>query len=121
MQYKADYHDNYKKELAKIRSVSFGQGGYQDAQFGLNLDFEGKGIGCGAFVGGGWDYSIEVDEYTKWTEEDRAKQMAEMCKTISQILRDAKCSTVDQLKNKPVELSIDVNVLRSWRILEEVL
>lgn len=107
----------------KIRSVSFGLGGYQGCQFGLFLDFEQKGgSGVSDFVTGGWDYqSIKVDEYTKWTEKERDHEMTLMCKTISKILSAAKVNDVQHLKGKPVEVVIEGNMLKSWRILEEVI
>jgi hypothetical protein len=114
---------NARKELMKIRSVSFGLGGYQGCQFGLFLDFEQKGgSGVSDFVTGGWDYqSIKVDEYTKWTEKERDHEMTLMCKTISKILSAAKVNDVQHLKGKPVEVVIEGNMLKSWRILEEVI
>lgn len=113
--------NDHEKQLMKISGVSFGAGGYNDAQFGLFLDFSSKSIGVSAFIVGGWDYSIKVDKYTKWTEEDRSRDMAQMCKTISQILSDAKVSSVDKLKGIPVEVVFSQRTIQSFRILEEVL
>lgn len=112
---------DHTKELMKISNVAFGAGGYQDAQFGLFLDFSSKSSGVSASIVGGWDYSIKVDKYTKWTEEDRSHDMAQMCKTISQILSDAKVSSVDKLKGIPVEVVFSQRTIQSFRILEEVL
>ena len=123
--YKKLDHDsipaNARKCLMKIRSVTFGMGGYQEAQFGLNLDFESNSTFVSAMICGGWDYSIECDKYTKWTEETRTKDMADMCKTISEILKAAKVQTIDKLKNIPVEVVIESSTIKSFRILEEVL
>lgn len=122
MKYKAADHDKYTKKLGKITEVKFGFGGYQDAQFGLSLLFECNGIGCGTFVCGGWNYSsIQHDSLCKWTEDDRDKGMAEMCKDICRILSAAKVDTVEELLGKPVEIATEGFTLKSWRILEEVL
>lgn len=123
--YKKLNHDSlpsdHTKELMKISNVSFGSGGYQDAQFGLFLDFSSKSSGVSACIVGGWNYSIKVDKYTQWTEEDRSRDMAKMCRTISQILSDAKVSSVDKLKGIPVEVVFQHRTIQSFRILEEVL
>lgn len=113
-----------KKYLGKITHVSFGLGGYQDIQFGLSVTLEGQGIGTNAFIGGAWDYSFMKDpgENARWTEEDRTKIMIEMLRKISELLKSAKIESIDQLKGKPVEMTIDNdNTLKDWRILEEVL
>lgn len=109
----------HTKELMKISNVSFGSGGY--AQFGLFLDFSSKSSGVSASIVGGWDYSIKVDKYTQWTEEDRSRDMAKMCRTISQILSDAKVNSIDKLKGIPVEVIFHQNTIQSFRILDEVL
>ena len=125
MQYKAtDHNDNaYRKSLGKITKANFGAGGYQDAQLGLSvdMDLEGGSSGCGAFVSGGWGYSIEPDEHSKWKEADREKSMADMCRTISLILSEAKVDDVHALIGKPVEVALDSTMLHSWIILTEVL
>ena len=111
-----------EKMLGKISSVSFGLGGYQHAQIGLTLSLECKGTGCTAFVDGGWSPSeIEWSEHCKWTEEDRTKALADMMRKVGKILHQAKVDDVAQLKNKPVEVIFEGNMLKEWRILEEVL
>ena len=114
---------NHRKELMKISNVTFGLGGYQNLCFGLFLDFEQNGgLGAGNFISGGWDFqSIECNNNVKWSEKDREKQMLELCKSISLILKDAKISSIDKLKGMPVEVIVSNNVVESWRILEEVI
>lgn len=123
--YKTELHDSYSKQLAKISSTKFGRGGYQDVQFGLTLSFSGAGFSSGAFIPGGWDWSMTADpdeaEHCQWSEADRSEGMAKMCRTISQILQEAKCATIDQLQNKPVEIGFEAGCIKSWRILSEVL
>lgn len=112
-----------EKRLGKIKSVSFGHGGYQDAQLGLSITFESEkeGWGVGKFYGG-WDAEmIDCSEHAKWTETDRDKTYSDTMRFISKILKQAKVNTVDQLKDIPVECTFDFNTLKDWRILEEVL
>jgi hypothetical protein len=108
-----------RKELGKIESVSFGFGGYQEAMLGLNLSFTMQGSGVGGFISGGW--AIERSEYCKWTEEDREKQQAKLCKRIIELLNEAKISDISKLKGIPVELVFDGMSLKEWRVLVEVL
>jgi hypothetical protein len=109
------------KELGKIVSAKFGFGGYQEAMFGLSLEFRmGIAGGCGTFINGGWNNSIKSDE-CKWTEPERSKMKVEMCDKIQKILTDAKVSSVDELVNVPVELVFEDGMLKDWRVLNEVL
>jgi hypothetical protein len=109
-----------EKRLAKIESVSFGYGGYQEAQFGLSLVFKGQGWGISTFKGT-WSTDIEVTKHTKWNEADRSKDFDELVRFVNETLRKAKVRTVDELKNIPVEVTIEENTIKSWRVLEEVL
>jgi hypothetical protein len=110
-----------RKELGKITSCEFGFGGYQDAMMGLKLSFLGPWGGCGSFISGGWQASITVGEYTKWTDEERNQQRVEMVEKIDKILSDAKVDSISQLKGMPVECEIEGNTIKDWRILTEVL
>lgn len=109
-----------EKRLGKIESVRFGFGGYQDAMIGLSLEFSGNSWGCGTFVGT-WSSHVKCDSHCKWTEEDRSRINDETVKFIDKTLREAKVDDVHQLKGKPVEVELEGNVLKSWRILTEVL
>lgn len=108
-----------EKKLGKIRSVKFGKGGYQDAIMGLTVDIDMKGSGVGHFTAGGW--AISRSEYCKWTEEDRIKAHGEMLVKVTELLDQAKVDCVSQLKDVPVECTFEGMVLKSWRILEEVI
>ena len=108
-----------EKLLGKIRSAKLGFGGYQDAMFGLSLDFDLNGSGIGTFISGGW--TGERSEYARWTEEDRSKLQSELIVKLMKILKAAKVDDVIKLKNIPVEVIIENQSLKDWRILTEVL
>jgi hypothetical protein len=117
-----DNGTDFEKRLAKIEDVSFGIGGYQDACIGLNVVLAGKGWGvCSSKTA--WDANIiKHSEYSKWTEEDRSRQYAEIVRYVSDLLCEAKVNTVNDLKGKPVEVTFDKSgTLQGWRILTEVL
>jgi len=90
-------------------------------QFGLTVVLSFNGKGCVDFIEGGWGEDIWVDKYTKWTEEDRSNKRVEMIKKINKLLKDAKVKTIDELQDKPIEITNEGLTLKSWRILTEVL
>jgi len=112
-----------KKELGKISNVRFGLGGYQDCMLGLHLTFSlgGGGAGVGTTISA-WDANrIECSEHAQWTEEDRSKQYDEIMREVSDLLAKANVDSIDKLKNVPVEVTIEGNTFKSFRILTEVL
>lgn len=110
-----------KKELGKITDVYFGLGGYQDVMTGLHLTFGGNGWVVNQSICN-WDpEQIKHREDCKWTEQDRAQWHDELIRKISLLLKQAKVSSVDKLKNIPVEVEFEGMVMKNWRILTEVL
>ena len=109
------------KELGKITEVSFGYGGYQDGQFGLNVELTFGGCSAFQFINGGWSDDVKISSNTKWTEQDRSEQRVIMIKKINKLIKDAKVRTIDELKNKPVEVTTEGMTVKDWRILTEVL
>lgn len=107
--------------LGKIESLTFGHGGYQDACIGLNVVLSGEawGVGSGKTA---WDANIiKHTDRCEWTEESRDKQYAEIVRYVSDLLAQARVCSVDQLQGKPVEATFDGPMLKSWRILTEVM
>ena len=110
-----------EKKLGKIESVSFGLGGHQGAMIGLHVTLSSGGWGV-SDSRAHWDSErIKWSENTKWSEEDRDGWYTEIMRYVSKLLKDAKVDSVDQLKGKPVEVTVDGNLLKEWRILTEVL
>ena len=60
-------------------------------------------------------------EVTSWNKSKRQEAITKNAEFISKILKDAKCNYVSELKNKPVEVTIERNTFKSFRILTEVL
>ena len=110
-----------RKELGKIRSASFGHGGYQECEIGLWLTLGGPSWGVSTSISGGWSMRMERNERTKWSEQDRLDKFAKMTKEISELLIKAKVDDVNDLVDLPIEAEFDGNVLKSWRVLTEVL
>jgi len=107
-----------RKELGKISQVGFGWGGYQDAQLGLSLTFTMKSSGVNTFVGA---WGIERSERSEWSEEERLRLLGETVMKLGAMLTASHRTDVTQLVGVPVELTFDGNLLKDWRLLEEVL
>lgn len=111
-----------RKELGKIEKVEFGHCGYQESFVGLRVEFKfNTCTHVSDDIRGGWYQGNEWTENCKWSIEGNRLQHAIMVEQVSQTLIDAKCEYISQLKGKPVELIIENNCLKSWRILTEVL
>ena len=103
--------------LGKISAVRFGK---QDARLGLFLTLSGSSAVGTAYET--WDpVDIIPEGNHKWTEEDRDKELSIIMRQISNLLHKAKVDNVNDLLNIPVEITFENMMLKSWRILEEVL
>ena len=109
---------NEQKKLGRISDVRFGIGGYQNAMIGLTLQFDLKDTSVGTFDG---YWVIERSEHAKWTEDERLLALGKVCMNLSELLSLIGGSSVDDLIDKPVEVTLDGNRLTSWRLLTEVL
>jgi hypothetical protein len=109
-----------EKRIGKIQSATFGEGGYQDAMVGLSvtLGSDKDCWGVGDFRG---PWAIKRSENAKWTEQDRIQQAGEMVMWVNDILKAAKKRHVAELVGVPVEVEFDGMVMKSWRVLTEVI
>lgn len=104
-------------KLAKIRSVKLGSGGYDGAMFGISFDLGGDGWCIGDF----WGNWSSYPKGAKYSEEDWAKHHTNAYLRLQKIMKEARVDYLDALNGKPVEVTIENNTLKSWRILTEVL
>lgn len=104
--------------LGKIQKIHFGMGGYQDAMIGITFVLGGAGWGVMDFWG---DWASKHRPDMQWTEESRLIRLGEMVMKINELLQQAKKTSIEQLKDVPIEATFESNTLKSWRILEEVL
>lgn len=100
--------------LGKITAVSFG---LYDGRFGLTTDLSFDGAGCRDFIGNPAVYR-DTFQYPRSVWDDDRLQMLDR---VQQIMDDAGVSDIADLKNKPVEVVVEGNTLKTWRILKEVL
>ena len=110
-----------EKKIGKINSIRLGYGGYQNAQFGLTIDFTSSKEAWGVIDFKGFWSTDTKSKGCKWTEKDRDSSFAETMRLINKLLSESNKQSLDQLKGTPVEVTFDGMVLKSWRILTEVI
>ena len=108
----------HRTELGRIRAISFGMGGYQDAMIGISVALQGKAWGVDDFKGA---WATDRTDRCQWTEEDRVREFGAVCMWLRDLLRAANKQRIDQLAGVPIEATFDGNKLVSWRVLDEVL
>ena len=106
------------KILGKITSAEYGMVRDYPYLFGLQLYFK---LGDGTSIGCGSRYTVNICKECMWTTEERQIGITESVDEVHKILEDAKVSYVSQLVNKPVEVTIECNTFKDFRILTEVL
>lgn len=105
-----------EKVLGKITSINYGL--IDKSRLGILFTFKINGdFVCGEFTAP----IIEMNERTEWTEEDRKNEMVEIQFQINEWLKQAKVNFIEELRNVPVEVELDRNMFKSFRILTEVL
>ena len=107
------------KILGKITSAEFGSFSDMPFLFGLKLEFK---LADGACVGSGGKYTENFSKSCKWSSEiEKNKRITELMESIYFILNDAHVCDVSGLKNIPVEVILDRNSFKDFRVLTEVL
>lgn len=105
-----------EKLLGKITKAEFGLNRDRPFLYGLELDFEMGG--SGVFT----SKTVNISDNCKWENVNgRMRALDNSALEISKILTDAKVNFVSQLEGKPVEVTIEGNMFKSFRILTEVL
>lgn len=104
------------KELGKIIFAEYGTLKDYSDLIGLQLGFS---IGCKNVMDGG-KYTVFIssscDDFI-----DQKNIIVDSVRNVNQILKDAKVNYVSELLNKPVEVTIENNTFKDFRILTEVL
>lgn len=110
-----------EKKLGKIQKIRFGHGGYQGSMLGLSVTLYAEGWCVDDFKGAYDPEIVTIGPSTQWTEEDREKDFINTMRLISKLLKDSKVHSVEQLRDKPVEVTFKDGLLKEWRILTEVI
>lgn len=105
------------KVLGRIFMAEFGTYDGYPYLIGLHLGFN---ISNKAVMDGG-KYTVNISSKCKCTPEERASSITELFEKVAEILKDAKVDCVSNLIGKPVEVTIEKNTFKDFRILTEVL
>lgn len=105
------------KKLGKITFAEFGT--IRDYPFliGLQLGFRMGGSG----VSDGGKYTVNISKNANWRDLNREATITKHIEEVDRILEDAKVNYVSELLNKPVEVTMENNTFKDFRILTEVL
>lgn len=106
------------KILGKINFAEYGTVRDYPFLIGLQLGFK---LGDGTGVMDGGSNTINISKECRWEESKRETAVTISVEKVYQILKDAKVNYVSQLINKPVEVTIEKNCFKDFRILTEVL
>jgi len=105
-----------EKKLGKIKAVSVGFGGYDDAMFGVDFCLGGDCWSCGDFWG---TWASPPSDGTSWTLADQSKFFADTTRRLIELCKQAKVLETENLVGKPIEITFENMSLKSWRILTE--
>ncbi|WP_149692918.1 hypothetical protein [Bacillus cereus] len=108
-----------QKYLGKIVKAEFGTHRNRPFLMGLQLEFRfdgNSGVNCGG------KHLINVSDHCNWdSEEQKNAAFQKVIKDVHKILEEAKVNTVSELVGKPIEIIIEDQMYKSFRILTEVL
>ena len=106
------------KILGKIDFAEYGTVRDYPFLIGLQLGFK---LGDGTGVMDGGSNTINISRECRWEESEREAAITVSVEKVHQILKDAKVNYVSELINKPVEVTVEKNCFKDFRILTEVL
>ena len=104
-----------KIELGKIEKVEFG---FWDGRFGLTFHLNAGGWNVDDFWGG-WASRPELVQRWSIAEQDQA--IAGIWRRLIKIMEEAKVQDFQKLMGKPIEVTTEGMMPKSWRILTEVI
>lgn len=105
------------KELEKITFAEYGT--IRDYLFLIGLQLGFRMNGSDVMYGG--RYTVNISPECKWGILGREVVNAKSVEEVNRILEDAKVNYVSELENKPVEVTMENNTFKDFRILKEVL
>lgn len=111
--------ESVEKVLGKITSAEYGICPDYPFFFGLRLTFSLDG--GSRVVGSSTKYMFNISKNCKWENMNRNEAIAGLVDDLHEILNEAKVNHVSELVGKPVEVTLDGNVYKDFRILTEVL
>ena len=102
-------------ELGKIEKVEFG---FFDRRFGISFTLKAA---SGRNVDDFWGGWVSRPQHAQWTLEEQNVAIAGIWRRLIKTMEQAKANDFMNLVGKPIELTTEGMMLKSWRILTEVL
>lgn len=107
-----------KTVLGKIKEVDVEL--IRGCYLGIDFTFSLEGGSCG--IGTGGKYTVNISEQCKWEHpQDKQQAYYESFKRIGEILKTAKVTKIQELKDIPVKVKIENNTFKDFKILTDVL
>ena len=107
-----------EKILGKITCAEFGTVKEYPFMIGLQLSFSFQR--CGITDSG--KYTLNIDKTCRaWEQNERSQAVTKRIEDIYELLNKAKVNYVSQLVGKPVEITVEDDLFKHFRILTEVL
>lgn len=74
------------------------------------------------FICDGFKYTVNISDKCRWEKEDRNACIAKVLgEDVVKLLKGAKVNYVSELIGKPVEITVENNTFKDFRILTECL
>lgn len=107
-----------EKVLGKIDFAEYGT--FEDRPFLMGLQLGFKMQTCGVMSGA--IYTVNMSDECLWdSAEEREQTITKYVDKVYEILQQAGVNYVSELKNIPVEITLENNTFKDFRILTEVL
>lgn len=106
-----------EKRLGKITFAEFGTVRDYPFLLGMRLEFSFPG-GC---IGDGYKYTVNISDKRNWENDSREDAITSAVEKVYETLKAAKVGHVSELVGEPVEVTVDQNCFKDFRILTEVL
>lgn len=106
------------KILGKITFAEYGT--IRDYPFLIGLQLGFSLAGSFGIMDGG-QYTVNISKDCRWSDSEKKEAITVSIEKIYEILNAAKVNYVSELVGKPVEVEIEKNTFKSFRILTEVL
>lgn len=109
-------------KIGKIHSIKIGFADYKDCQLGISVIIFGGGKDLFALFDFKGFWSGLPDSNAQWTIQDQRNALGDALLWLGEILKLTGKKTVEELVGVPVEVTFEDNmVMKSWRVLEEVI
>lgn len=106
-----------EKILGKITYAEFGTVRDYPFLMGLELIFK---LADSTSISSGITYMVNVSPSCNWKTCTREEGLVKIIDQVHEILKNAKVNHVSELIGKPVEVTIEHNTFKDFRILTEV-